>query len=129
MLGKILFKSYTMTAMESYWNTMYVTIRTSFQTSYAINRDPEGRLLSHCGRYQSEHLEHDLNTDFHLLCVLVDRGALRYLTFTTCCVNPEACNHILIFITHVFFQLSSMVKCFHINTVILCFQKNLDLLY
>lgn len=39
--GKFCLKVNTVTAMESYWNMMYVTIRTSFQTNYTINRGPE----------------------------------------------------------------------------------------
>lgn len=42
VLGQNLFKSYSISALQSHWNTMCVTTRTPFQTSCTINRNPEG---------------------------------------------------------------------------------------
>lgn len=121
MLGKILFKSCTVTAMESYWNMMYVTIRTSFQTSYTINRDPEG-CLSEPLRKVSERTLRAWSQHRFSSFVCPCRQTVVTLP-RLYCVNPKACNHILIFIIQVIFHLTSVVNCFHINAVILCFLK------
>lgn len=41
---------------------------------------------------------------------------LHHHAFIAYCVNTEACNHILIFLRHLFLALNSAVNCFHINT-------------